>query len=261
MTKLNTPVLPDWSVLERREHPIYAPQQLKLILKALHTGRFLYAVEPIFCALKQRVEFNELLLRVQNENKSIMPAHTVFNTIAQNNLTADFALFLVHDQLCAHKNMGNTASMNIHPLLLSNSNNRQKLWHLLENHAATRNPNKIILEVLETAPLRITDSLQNFMKDTTSLGFRWALDDYGDGDGHHRLKHIKELPLAYVKLDNQTSLELATQKEASAQTQQTLKTCQHHDIQIVAENISTAEQIQNLEKWHAVHLTQTYCLP
>lgn len=257
-TKNGAPPLPHWAEVARREDLQNRPVLLR-VLRALHQGKFYFAVEPIYCMRKQDVHFHEILLRLKDENgKSISPLD-VFSTVSDNDMSEDVALYLLYYQLLFRNVMDSTCSMNVSPLLLDTPEGRERFWQLLEGYAAEGEADKVILEILETRPLAITPQLITFMKEVAALGYKWSLDDFGDG--HHSLDHIHDLPLDYVKLCARYSKKLSRCATPTPVVQAALQTCRNRGIAVVAENIRTVQQMGNLYGWHDISLSQSYDFP
>lgn len=257
-TRNGAPPLPHWAELARRKDLRNRPVFLR-VLRALQRGTFHFAVEPIYSVPKKTVMFHEILLRLKDESGVSIPPLDVFGTVADNDTSADVGLYLVYYQLLYRNVMNTTASMNISPVLLRTEAERARLWDLLEAYADEGEAHKVILEVLEEPELPITPELITFMKKVKSLGYRWALDDFGDG--FLTMDHIRDLPVQFVKLCARYSLRLAANKTPDPTEKLILCTCHKKGITLVAENIRTAEQMRNLHDWHGVSLSQSRAFP
>lgn len=257
-TKNGAPPLPRWAEVASRDDLVNRPLILR-VLQNLQKGNFRYAIEPIYCMATQDTLFQEILLRLVDENGNQISPLEVFATVEENNLMEEVSLYLLYYQLLYRNVLESTGSMNVNPQLLATPEARARFWQLLEAYAAEGQANRVILEVLEIQPLPITPELTAFMEEVAALGFKWALDDFGDG--YHTLAHIQKLPLDYVKLCNSYSLALAKDPYPRHRLELVLQACRERNIPIVAENISTAEQMENLHNWHGISLSQSYAFP
>lgn len=65
--------------------------------------------------------------------------------------------------------------------------------------AAAVDPCRLHLEVTETALLQATPAVQAAMAEVSDLGVRWWVDDFGTG--FSSISHLRDLPIAGLKLD------------------------------------------------------------
>ncbi|MEI6622801.1 MAG: PAS domain S-box protein [Actinomycetes bacterium] len=68
-------------------------------------------------------------------------------------------------------------------------------------------PARLHLEFTETALLGVTDRVRDIMSDLAQLGVRWYVDDFGTG--YSSIAHLRDLPIAGLKLDRSFTSGLA----------------------------------------------------
>lgn len=253
---MDAPPLPDWahvaSIIDYKKTHL-----LPQILRTLQSNANIFALDPVYCTRRQDVAFHEVLLRLQDDNgKQISPAD-VFATAAQYGMATEVNLFIIYHQFAFHSQFDAMMSINISPLLLTNRKARTLFWKMLKAYALCGQAGNVILEVLEDQRLPLSANLISFMEKVAALGYKWALDDYGDG--HHTEAHIRHLPLSYIKLSGATSEDLAQRDQTPAASAglEALKACKRLNLPVVAEHISDARQMENLERWYGIHLFQS----
>jgi EAL domain-containing protein (putative c-di-GMP-specific phosphodiesterase class I) len=112
--------------------------------------------------------------------------------------------------------------------------------------AAGINPGQIEIEITESVFIESMEDTIRKLCQLRNLGVELALDDFGTG--YSSLTYLRSLPVGILKIDK-----LFIDKIISDQTQlqvvETIIDLGHHmDLEIVAEGVESAEQLQILEK-------------
>jgi EAL domain-containing protein (putative c-di-GMP-specific phosphodiesterase class I) len=111
------------------------------------------------------------------------------------------------------------------------------------------------LEILETPKMNIDKSMKDmftWMKSITKQGYSIGLDDFGADDGCHTMKHVKKLPISFLKLDGaviQTMLNDTFNRRAYSEV---FTYCIENDIDIIAEHVESAEDARRLIKLYPI---------
>lgn len=92
---------------------------------------------------------------------------------------------------------GLTMVVNVSATTLARPDHPQLVADALE--AAGVNPERLHLEVTETALLTVTDRIRQQMEQLAGRGVRWYVDDFGTG--YSSISHLRDLPIAGLKLD------------------------------------------------------------
>jgi len=107
------------------------------------------------------------------------------------------------------------------------------------------NPERLILELTETALLAVADSqLLEKIDQIKQQGVQIALDDFGTG--YSSLTYLRRLPLDRVKIDQSFVKDLIRDSKDQGVVQAILSLAQALDLYVVAEGVETAEQFQYL---------------
>jgi len=101
-------------------------------------------------------------------------------------------------------------------------------------------PEKVCLEVTETAVLRRPDVAARALESLQTLGVQVALDDFGLG--YSSLNHLKALPVNVVKVDRSFIADLCSSKQDLAVVEAVLTIAKRMGITVVAEGVETHEQ-------------------
>ena len=109
------------------------------------------------------------------------------------------------------------------------------------------NPEKLKLELTETAVIdNIDDVTQKFIE-LRELGVRISLDDFGMG--HSSLVYLKKLPVTQIKIDQSFVHDVLTDSNDAAIIQMILAIGETIQCNIVAEGVESLEQFETLKKF------------
>ncbi len=102
------------------------------------------------------------------------------------------------------------------------------------------------IEITESSalsdPARVKAVLANLME----LGFKISVDDYGTG--YSSLLYLQQLPLHYLKIDQQFIREMLNDKFSETIVRSTLDLAKNLNIQVIAEGVEDAQVYQQLKK-------------
>lgn len=106
-------------------------------------------------------------------------------------------------------------------------------------------PNRIVLEVTETALLIDITETRLKLEALRRVGFRISLDDFGTG--YSSLAYLRDLPLDELKIDKSFIDEV---KPGSRQplVESMIAIGKHMNMDVIAEGVETADQAQQLEE-------------
>ncbi len=117
------------------------------------------------------------------------------------------------------------------------------------------NPNKIIIEVTETAAVRSMEEAQSFVNELKEIGCNFALDDFGVG--FSSFSYIKHLDIDYLKLDGSYIQHLDKSREDQLFVQSLVSLAKGLGIKTIAEFVETKE-VMDLLKDFGVDYIQGY---
>jgi diguanylate cyclase (GGDEF)-like protein len=105
-------------------------------------------------------------------------------------------------------------------------------------------PERLEVEVTETALLDDKAKTAKHLKAIKSLGVRVALDDFGTG--YSSLSYLHRLPLDKVKIDQTFVSEILTDKRSVALVKSIASMCRDLGLTITIEGVETEEQLMTL---------------
>jgi diguanylate cyclase (GGDEF)-like protein/PAS domain S-box-containing protein len=103
----------------------------------------------------------------------------------------------------------------------------------------------IVLELTERTLAQHEDQTLALMTRLKALGIRLAIDDFGTG--YSSLSHLQRLPIDILKIDRVFVDAIASDEHASALARTVVSLGESMALQIVAEGIETAEQMERLQ--------------
>jgi len=191
---------------------IYTPEQKtqiesrlvweKNIHEALNRDNFVLFLQPIMDIRQNLIIGHEALLRMINE-KGEMVAPSSFLDIAERfGLIHDIDRWVVSRAIHLIQELKQDSKPAYLEVNLSGrSFADKKLLPLIRNELTETgiDPASLVFEITETALIENMAAAQLFIAELKSLGFRFALDDFGIG--FSSFNYLKLLPVDYLKID------------------------------------------------------------
>ncbi|MDE3130163.1 MAG: EAL domain-containing protein [Acidobacteriota bacterium] len=174
------------------------------IRAALDRGQFRLYAQPVVQLHTERVSQCELLLRMVDDSGDTIPPGAFLYIAERYDLIQELDEWVARqaiELLAREQGEGRHGSLEINISAKSLANDR--LLALIETELARHeiDPQRLILEVTETAAISHMTLARSFAERLGQLGCRFALDDFGAGfGGFFYLKHI---PFDYLKIDRE----------------------------------------------------------
>ena len=102
------------------------------------------------------------------------------------------------------------------------------------------NPEKLCLEITETALFSDSSKLRDILHDLTSLGTRIAIDDFGVG--YSSLLELRDFPISEVKIDRAFVADIVTNTNSQNIVEAIVSISRSIGADVVAEGIENQEQ-------------------
>ena len=117
-------------------------------------------------------------------------------------------------------------------------------------------PNRLELEITETALLRVNEAAQETLERLRALGVRIALDDFGTG--YSSLSHLMRFPLDKVKIDQSFTRLLDKEKKAAILIENVARLSRQLGMVVTVEGIETREQLERVKSLGSISEGQGY---
>lgn len=118
------------------------------------------------------------------------------------------------------------------------------------------NPKNITLELTEGILISDTEQALHKIDQLVELGFKVSIDDFGTG--YSSLSYFQRLPIHELKIDKSFVSRIPKSKEDIAIIESIVHLANTKKLDIVAEGVETAEQLNFIQKQSANILVQGY---
>jgi len=175
-----------------------APAWEHRIRDALENDRFVLHCQPILDLARDEVSRYEVLLRMRDDDERLIPPVAFLGVAERLGLIHDIdrwvtrraaELAAAHPEVCFEVNISGR-SMDDPDLVTT-------IRRELDRTGA--HPHQLVFEITETATIANIADARRFAEALTSMGCRFAIDDFGAGFG--AFFYLKHLPVAYLKID------------------------------------------------------------
>ncbi len=221
------------------------------IMSALNEKRMLLALQPIVNADNEDVAFYEILLRIQNEDGTIISAGEFFPVAEQLGMSRliDYRV-LELSILYARSKPDVHLSLNISGLTCGDEEWIDMLRLLLNNEATLAN--RLMIEITETAVIEDIDVTVQFVKKVKELGCKVAIDDFGAG--YTSYKSIRLLDVDMVKIDGNFIRDIPRNKKDQIIVKSLISLCNEMGIETVAEFVTDQYAADMLRSFGVTYL-------
>lgn len=186
----------------------------------------------------------ESLLRAEKpdqEHNFILPSY-ILSIAEQHHLLLRLEIAIIQTAIRHMQKLpGLKISVNLSPRLLEQQDFGRDILRMLIKNSVE--PNSLIIEIIETNKLHITETVLRNVTELTEAGVNFSLDDFGTG--YSSLSLMARLPFNELKLDYSM---ISNMEEPRTQTAilSAIDSARRYAIDIVAEGIETTRQKEKL---------------
>ncbi len=136
-----------------------------------------------------------------------------------------------------------TVAVNVVPSTLLRCDYPSEVVAVLEHYGVS--PTRLHLEITETSLLEVTEPIQSSMDRLAAIGVSWYVDDFGTG--YSSISHLRDLPIAGLKLDRSFTNAIPSGNTRSQRLAQALVgIADGLALDTVAEGVSSPEEAELL---------------
>ncbi len=178
---------------------IYWEERLK---QALRDDRLVLLYQPIRPLAGQRRDAHEALLRLQDEDGTLIAPAEFLDTAERSGLIEEVDLRVVRmacETQARQRRAGRTLnlSVNLSGYQFNNLAVAEAIQATIRETGA--DATRLTFEITETSALQNVGLAEKFIRRLKTLGCRFALDDFGAG--YTSLSHLRNIPLDAIKID------------------------------------------------------------
>ncbi len=195
----------DWLFLDANEQRLSAERQQLLadIRAGLADNQFRLEYQPKVCMRSGDLIGVEALIRWDHPTRGLLSPIHFLPMLEHHPLIIDIGEWVIEQafrQMATWDAEGLTldVGVNLAALHLQQPDFMENLAGILARYPHVA-PQRLDLEILETAALGELDKANNIIRDCGSLGVTFSLDDFGTG--YSSLSYLKQLPVKTLKID------------------------------------------------------------
>jgi diguanylate cyclase (GGDEF)-like protein/PAS domain S-box-containing protein len=212
---------------------------------ALKQDRFQLYQQPICALADGRVEYYELLLRLQEMPDTLLLPRSFIPAAERYGMMKEVDRWVIQHALSVYaERFGESSDVAFSINLSGNSLNDESLLPWI--HEQLRDykvpPAKICFEVTETAAIRNLNQARQLIEELKASGCRFALDDFGSGLSS--FAYIKYLPVDYLKIDGSFVADLEQDPTANAMISAINEMGHVLGMKTVAEHVENADTLE-----------------
>ena len=215
-----------------------------IIENAITNHKFQVYYQPIYSTTERRFNSAEALLRLKDDTYGFIPPD-VFIPAAEKSGAIHRIGSYVLEEVCEFIASSDFPKLNIDYIEINLSVAQcmhqdlvTQVLGILDKYKVS--PDKINLEITETATSNMHSVMLNNLNELTQAGVSFSLDDFGTG--YSNMQRVATLPLKIVKLDR-TFVNHEDNPKLSIVLENTVKMIKDMDMEIVAEGIETEQLV------------------
>jgi EAL domain-containing protein (putative c-di-GMP-specific phosphodiesterase class I) len=230
-----------------------------IIDEAFANRNFSVYYQPIYSINEQRFTSAEALLRLKNDKYGFISPE-LFIPAAENNGTIHKIGEFVFDEVCKFitsadfERLGlQYIEVNLSVVQCMQKGLADDLINTLKKYNIS--PDKINLEITETAAAYSQQIMDDNIKALTDAGIKLSLDDFGTG--YSNMKRIASLPLHIVKLDK-TFTDIEDNQNLTIVLKNTIRMIKDMNMKIVVEGVETEDLVKKFSDYKCDYIQGYY---
>ncbi len=232
----------DTDMLADERHKRFIERELRaaLLLEELEVH-----YQPVHAAGGMEVRSHEALVRWRHKVRGMIPPIKFIPIAEESDLIEKLGSWVLRRALLDLPALGSeTVSVNVSPVQLRHGDFARTVATILEETATPAG--RLIVEVTETVPLDGDRIAMDNLKALRALGVRVAIDDFGAG--YASLQYLRGFDFDIIKIDR-TYVANATHSRIDAMIIGAIcKIARSLPVEVIAEGVETAEQLDFLTK-------------
>ena len=231
------------------------------LLRAMDKHEFMMFYQPRLSLKTGRIAGMEALLRWNHPKKGIVSAGKFIRLAEKIGLIqriGEFVLASVTRQLKVWINQGKTpvpVAINVSSMELRGPKLKESLQYLLQETGLA--PQFFEIEITESNLIEDLDRVRQTLTDIRKMGITISIDDFGTG--YSSLGYLSSLPADYLKIDSLFIADIVNNRNMASIVETTITLAHSLGMQVIAEGVETAEQLQFLRAKGCDQIQGYYC--
>ncbi|MBB4196733.1 diguanylate cyclase (GGDEF)-like protein/PAS domain S-box-containing protein [Rhodoblastus sphagnicola] len=215
--------------------------------QALERNEFELRYQPIVDTATRRIKSFEALIRWRHPERGLIAPDAFIPLCEEIGLITPLGAWVLREACAqaAHWPEPIGVAVNISPVQFTG---RRKLLETVELALLTSGlaPERLEIEITETAVLQNTDATLGILRDLKKLGARIAMDDFGAG--YSSLSSLQSFPFDKVKIDRSFTRGLEQSRKSDAIVTAVTDLCKGLEMCATAEGVETESQFEALRR-------------
>ncbi|MEI6623573.1 MAG: EAL domain-containing protein [Actinomycetes bacterium] len=215
------------------------------VREGLRDGQFVPWFQPVVNIADGAVVGYEALVRWLRPDGSVVTPDRFLPVAERSSLIADLDVAVLQQAVETLRTLPEPmhVAVNVSANTLANADYGHAVIAALAD--ANADANRLHVEFTETALLSISSRVQDVMRELAAIGVRWYVDDFGTG--YSSIAHLRDLPIAGLKLDLSFTAGIRAGDDTSDQLSKALAgLAAGLGIDTVAEGVETPEEAASL---------------
>lgn len=247
-----------------KEMNIAAHEHIKLeaaLRKAIQNNEFILHYQPQLSLKDGVIKHVEALIRWEHPELGLISPATFIPLAEETGLIMPIGEWALKEACRANKSWQNagydpiTVAVNISPKQFRHQDVAQIVADALRE--SNLNAKYLEIEITETAVMDNVEVAINRLKSIDAMGVRISVDDFGTG--YTSISYLKQFPVSVLKIDQHFIKGIPHNQNDCAITSAVIALGHNLGLEVVAEGVETAEQLQYLAD-HNCDLIQGYFL-
>ncbi|MGD0025134.1 MAG: EAL domain-containing protein [Xanthobacteraceae bacterium] len=213
---------------------------------ALANGEFELFYQPVVALKDNRIKSFEALLRWHHPTRGLVSPGEFIGVAEETGLIVPLGEWALRQACAEAANWPDEigVAVNISPVQLMNKNLANVVVGAIA--AAGIKPDRLIVEITETAFLENTFANLATLKRLHELGVRFSMDDFGTG--YSSLGYLLSFPFSKIKIDRSFIAGLTDKKESRAIVRAITDLGRSLKMRVIAEGVETSQQLEQLRR-------------
>ncbi len=206
--------------------------------------------QPVVDVEAGRMVGAEALLRWRHPKLGLVAPNQFIPILEQSPMMAEVGLWVLNTacrEACAWRGQGLDdlkIAVNLSATQCRDPRLSEMVMRTLERHGMASSC--LELELTETAAMEDADHIRRLLGELRSQGVSVAIDDFGAG--YSSLSYLKNLPFSKLKIDREFVTDVDKRRDSRAICAALIALARGLDIQLLAEGVETAEEVEALRE-------------